>query len=504
LYLQNASETFLVYVEKVCEMKADGKNGPYVFRKLPAPPKSDSSNAGSSTSVKTSGLDMNMPSVPLDPAFLLPHPSQFIFELSFATVVDFLPLVQRLLHVSRLDARDARKAALKILHDEQSASKFDASWIVDLREKIVFPDGKAIPAVQVSPLVEEAGSLMLTNQRLYFQPLHSVSAEPVHKLSLSDVRRVCKRRYAMRQCGLELFVKSNNSSTFHDQSFQFLESKYPSVFFSFPDSATRDRVYGMLLDQSECAMNHQSTPTLVEMTQAWTEGKMSNFDYLLALNLYAGRSFNDLCQYPVFPWVLSDYTSASLDLNNSLVYRDLSKPVGALNQERLQVFLNRYRDMPSEADMGHPPFLYGTHYSTPGYCLYFMVRRVPDYMLRLQSGQFDKPDRLFSGIEKSWQSVLKNSTDLKELIPEFYHSNGEFMLNSSHLELGSLASGQPVNDVVLPPWASDAADFVRKQRQALESKFVSENLHHWIDLIFGICLILVNRAFDNNSRHGCF
>ena len=51
------------------------------------------------------------------------------------------------------------------------------------------------------------------------------------------------------------------------------------------------------------------------------------------------------------------------------------------------------------ADMGHPPFLYGTHYSTPGYCLYFLVRKAPDYMLRLQSGQFDKPDRLFRSVE---------------------------------------------------------------------------------------------------------
>ena len=36
-------------------------------------------------------------------------------------------------------------------------------------------------------------------------------------------------------------------------------------------------------------------------------GNLSNFRYLLALNLLCGRSFNDLAQYPVMPWVLSDY-----------------------------------------------------------------------------------------------------------------------------------------------------------------------------------------------------
>ena len=48
----------------------------------------------------------------------------------------------------------------------------------------------------------------------------------------------------------------------------------------------------------------------------------------------AGRSMHDLAQYPVFPWVLADYSSASINLDDPDVYRDLSKPVGALNPTR--------------------------------------------------------------------------------------------------------------------------------------------------------------------------
>ena len=67
-----------------------------------------------------------------------------------------------------------------------------------------------------------------------------------------------------------------------------------------------------------------------------------------------------------------------------------------------------------------PKFLYGTHYSTPGYVLHYLVRVAPEYMLRLQNGNFDKADRLFTSIGGAWESVSHNTGDLKELIPEFF------------------------------------------------------------------------------------
>jgi hypothetical protein len=43
-----------------------------------------------------------------------------------------------------------------------------------------------------------------------------------------------------------------------------------------------------------------------------------------------------------------------------------------------------------------------------------------------------------------------------------------------------------VGDVELPRWAKGShAAFVEKLREALESDYVSRNLHKWIDLIFG-------------------
>lgn len=59
----------------------------------------------------------------------------------------------------------------------------------------------------------------------------------------------------------------------------------------------------------------------------------------------ADRTCHDLTQYPVFPWILSDYTSDTIDLNDPKCYRDLTKPIGALNEDRLKQLLERYEEM---------------------------------------------------------------------------------------------------------------------------------------------------------------
>jgi len=77
--------------------------------------------------------------------------------------------------------------------------------------------------------------------------------------------------------------------------------------------------------------------------------------------------------------------------------------------------------------------------------------------------------------------------DVKEVIPEFYASDGSFLLtpDGAQLDLGIKQNGRRVGDVTLPPWAYDCGDFVARCREALESDIVSGALHNWIDLIFG-------------------
>ncbi len=83
----------------------------------------------------------------------------------------------------------------------------------------------------------------------------------------------------------------------------------------------------------------------------------------------AGRSFNDLAQWPVFPWVLRNWVTSTLDLNDPANFRDLTKPVGALNPTRLADFRKRCAPRPTCARP--TPATWGTlpaaqrHHSAP-------------------------------------------------------------------------------------------------------------------------------------------
>jgi len=56
-------------------------------------------------------------------------------------------------------------------------------------------------------------------------------------------------------------------------------------------------------------------------------GEISNFEYLMCLNTLAGRSYNDLMQYPVFPWVIADYDSQVVRHSHLLTYFSVSSGI---------------------------------------------------------------------------------------------------------------------------------------------------------------------------------
>ena len=108
----------------------------------------------------------------------------------------------------------------------------------------------------------------------------------------------------------------------------------------------------------------------------WEEGKISNFSYLMILNIISGRTYSDLSQYPVFPWVLGYNEEAMImDFNDERNYRNLSKPMGALIEEKSKNVREHYINIMNTLDTA--PFHYGSHYSNPVVIIYYLLRLMP-------------------------------------------------------------------------------------------------------------------------------
>uniref|UniRef100_UPI0037E7AC9C neurobeachin-like isoform X4 n=1 Tax=Semicossyphus pulcher TaxID=241346 RepID=UPI0037E7AC9C len=347
------------------------------------------------------------------------------------------------------------------------------------------------PAQLVAPVLVARGTLSITTTEIYFEvdeddpafkrvdPKVLVYTEGLHgKWMFSEIRAVFSRRYLLQNTAMEVFMANRTS-----------------VMFNFPDQATVKKVVyslprvgvGTSYGLPQARRISMATPRQLfkssNMTQRWQRREISNFEYLMFLNTIAGRTYNDLNQYPVFPWVLTNYDSEELDLTLPGNFRDLSKPVGALNPKRAAFYAERYETC--EDDQA-PPCHYNSHYSTAASTLHWLVRIEPftTFFLCASNNKFDHPDRTFSGISRSWRNCQRDTSDVKELTPEFYYLP-EMFVNSNGYHLGMREDRAMVCDVDLPAWAKKPEDLVRINRMALESEFVSCQLHQWIDLIFG-------------------
>jgi hypothetical protein len=121
---------------------------------------------------------------------------------------------------------------------------------------------------------------------------------------------------------LEFFDVNRNSALIAFSSHADREEVLTKVLHSHIPNSIFGASLGSFISYTKFMQNRKAKITL-----QWQTGKMTNFEYLMELNSLAGRSFNDLTAYPVFPWVIADYESEKLDLNDPSTYRDLSKPM---------------------------------------------------------------------------------------------------------------------------------------------------------------------------------
>jgi hypothetical protein len=188
---------------------------------------------------------------------------------------------------------------------------------------------------------------------------------------------------------------------------------------------------------------------------------MTNYEFLLRLNLYGGRSFHGSENYPVLPWVAFGRGR----------WRSLRWPIGA-QTDACRALLARTLRLD-----GADAYLFGSAPSAPMLLAFFFVRLQPFTALHreIHDGHFDSPDRMFASVERFLESC-EALTECKEAAPEFY-AMPEALIGQRRAELP---------DLNFPNWAPNAFELVHFNRIALEAPHVSQFLNEWVDLVFGV------------------
>ena len=161
------------------------------------------------------------------------------------------------------------------------------------------------------PYCEIKGDLLLSESRICFAAdekkyIGLMGVESVsHSWSYDDIREIHQRRYMLKNVGIELFLVFGQT-----------------ILLAFESTSERDSIYKFISSKMK---NLVKLDSIDEVTNLWRESKISNFEYLMQLNKYSGRTFNDLMQYPVYPHILANYASDSLDLALSENFRLLKK-----------------------------------------------------------------------------------------------------------------------------------------------------------------------------------
>lgn len=404
-------DCFIFEVSVIVEIKRDGPPSNYLFHYA-------KKNQKSSVLMKLENKKLNSEDIVnwivivkniMDQEFLLDDPNYFLIKLMIS-----------------------RKSNLLEMGNIESS-----------KEKIIL---KNMIVQRLMPMEEQWGFLYLTNKSFYFQEIIFGDKPSVIKISLKSVEKLLKRRYQMEHQAVEIFTEND------------------TFYFNFKVESDRNFFY--VKTRKLCQKKILTEESLNEITDKWVNREISNFEYLMNLNNLAHRSFSDFSQYPVFPWIIIDWSSETLDLQDKSIYRDLSKPIGALNPERLKEFQKKYNHLPEGEK-----YLYGSHYSSPGYVNCYIFRSEPLFMIKMQSGKYDIPDRMFHSIEEEWKKCINHIGCVKELIPQFFMKDTSFLLNKQYLNLGIRKDDQKIGDVILPIWAKNADDFLDKHRKGYLNSF---------------------------------
>ena len=284
------------------------------------------------------------------------------------------------------------------------------------------------------------------------------------RIKYNDIRIILKRKYDYNNSAIEIFTSKNKSYIFNFVDENVRKTILNELLKKIGDFATvvddmkesnnknnKENSIGYLNNKHISILNKneskKNTPIkLSKLVKLWKSWEISNFEFLMYLNIFSNRSYNDISQYPVFPWILSNYedplikekknifTNDENDIVKDYLYRDLSVPMGMLSinedSSRRSINYSSTFQIISEDKNISKPYFYGCNYSNPTYICNYLIRIFPfsQACIEIQGTGFDNPHRLFSSIIKTFKNASTQSTDVRELIPEFFYLPEMYLL----------------------------------------------------------------------------
>ena len=276
----------------------------------------------------------------------------------------------------------------------------------------------------------------------------------------SNIKEILIKRLYFKYILLEIFVDNHKTYLFNF----FNDENFSNFIKAFENKLKQTRP-----DLKE--FNCQKIFKKKEYIKKYLEHQLTKFQFLLLINKYATRTYNDSNQYLIFPLTYVSYTQKKK--------RDPTKVMAiqkCIEKNNFSSFIDNSKYQ------GH---YYNIFFSASGFVFYYLVRENPyTYShIKFQSRKFDK--RLFSSINSFLQCYIIND-DNRELIPEFFY-NYYFLLNLNRNEIQQKKRDLYIQNVITENFLNQF-EFIIKQRQNLEEF----NIGPWIDFIFGI-----NQKNDN-------
>lgn len=196
-------------------------------------------------------------------------------------------------------------------------SSYDRQLNISLNSPTLFN----FPAKYIPADGEIIGEIIVTDYKLYFLATYHCKYSNVN-CDISNITEIWIKRYQHQEKAFEVFLDTNQS-----------------LFFCLQNQEDLKEICDIFCDKIIQPPDHNK---LLILTNQWRDGLLTNWEYLMSLNQIAGRTYNDLMQYPVFPWILSNYTSNVLDLNDIKNYRKLDKPIAVQNKESERYYIEHY------------------------------------------------------------------------------------------------------------------------------------------------------------------